>query len=31
VGRPYRASSEEFGIDESFHYSVGQPMGALSS
>lgn len=31
VGRGYRAKFEEFNIDETLHYSVGQPMGALSS
>jgi len=31
VGRSYRLSCEEPRIDESLRYSVGQPMGALSS
>jgi len=31
VGRKYRAKFEEFEIDNSYQYSVGQPMGALSS
>jgi hypothetical protein len=31
VGRPYRACSSEFKIDRDLYYSVGQPMGALSS
>jgi hypothetical protein len=31
VGRPYRATSREFKIDQDLFYAVGQPMGALSS
>jgi hypothetical protein len=32
VGRPYYAHSDEYEINsERFFYSVGQPMGALSS
>jgi len=31
IGRPYRALSPEFKLDKFLSYSVGQPMGALSS
>lgn len=31
VERGYRAKFKEFNIDDTLHYSVGQPMGALSS
>jgi hypothetical protein len=31
VGRNYRANFKEFKIDDNYQYSVGQPMGALSS
>jgi hypothetical protein len=31
VGRPYSVDSKEFNISKDIFYSVGQPMGALSS
>jgi hypothetical protein len=31
VSRDYRANFKEFGVDDRLRYSVGQPMGALSS
>jgi len=31
VGREYRAVSKEYNLNTRLKYSVGQPMGALSS
>jgi len=31
VGREYRAISKEYNLNTRLKYSVGQPMGALSS
>lgn len=31
VGRSYYAKNTKYDLDESVYYSVGQPMGALTS
>jgi len=31
VGRGYKAYNKQYDIDQTVHYAVGQPMGALTS